>query len=49
MCQGLLNTEGGVQAIVTSLDECADNHVVQEVGLKLVSDACLTLETCSEV
>lgn len=48
-CRELLETKGGVAAIVTGMRECAENRLVQERGLKLVVDTCLALASFAEV
>ena len=45
----LLDGRGCVRVIVTGIRESSTNYFVQEKGIKLIDDACLTLERCAEV
>ena len=38
-----------MQAIVTGMIECKEKRPVQMGGLKVVTDACMTLSSCAEV
>lgn len=48
-CRKLRDSEGGVPAIVTGMRECVGNRFVQEKGLELIADTCMTLASCAEV
>ncbi|CAM9879890.1 unnamed protein product [Ascophyllum nodosum] len=44
----LLDGRGCVRVIVTGIRESSTNYFMQEKGIKLIDDACLTLERCAE-
>ena len=48
-CLELQERTGGVQAIVTGMKGFQGERAVQEGGLKIIADACITLATCAEV